>query len=263
MRVIGVIDLAGGRAVHAQGGSRANYLPVQSVAGATIDGDPLLLARAYVERFGLAELYAADLEAIEAGASGDAHAAGDEGRLAHDTIIRDLAAIAPLWLDAAVSSPEEARHVLALGAVRAVVGLETLGSFDALAEICAAVGSDQVVFSLDLRNGNPIAPRLGISPGEPAHQLAARAADAGVGAVIVLDLARVGAATGPDVELMARVRAAVPDALLIAAGGVRDGDDLARLADTGCDGALVATALHHGRLGSLDVGSRCHTRGSL
>jgi phosphoribosylformimino-5-aminoimidazole carboxamide ribotide isomerase len=69
----------------------------------------------------------------------------------------------------------------------------------------------------------------------------------------VIDLARVGTATGIDLELIARVRKAVPKMTLLAGGGVRGREDLARLADAGCDGALVATALHDGRLGADDV----------
>jgi phosphoribosylformimino-5-aminoimidazole carboxamide ribotide isomerase len=49
------------------------------------------------------------------------------------------------------------------------------------------------------------------------------------------------------------VREAVADMTLVAGGGVRGVDDLARLADTGCDGALVATALHDGRIRAADV----------
>ena len=78
--------------------------------------------------------------------------------------------------------------------------------------------------------------------------LAVRAVDAGAGAVIVLDLARVGTAAGPDFELLARVHAAVPATPVFAGGGVRGFDDLARLAAAGCAGALVASALHDGAL---------------
>ena len=257
MRLIGVVDLMAGRAVHARGGVRGHYSPLRAIAGSAIDGDPLALARMYVDHFGLAELYAADLDAIL-------------GHQAQDAIVRDLATAAPLWLDAGVSSAEEAHRVLSLGAAHVVCGLETLASFDALAAICAAVGGGRVAFSLDLRNGEPVTPRLvvrsgesgashlgitgesGAPPletrGEPAHQLAARAAGAGASAVIVIDLARVGAATGLDLDLIARVRAAAPGTMLIAGGGVRGPDDLSRLADTGCDAALVASALHDGRL---------------
>ena len=66
MRLIGDIDLAIGRAVHARRGVRARYAPVGVAAGCPIDGDPIALARTYGDRLGLAVLYAADLDAIAA-----------------------------------------------------------------------------------------------------------------------------------------------------------------------------------------------------
>jgi len=242
VRIIGVVDLLAGRTVHARAGQRETYRPVTSVAATAIEsGDALALARSYVARLGLTELYAADLDAIMGGAS-------------QDTLVAALAAVAvPLWLDAGVSSADRARHALALGAARVVVGLETLPSYGALREICAAVGGDNVAFSLDLREGDPVVASGGIPSGEPAHLVAARARDAGAGAVIVIDLARVGTARGLDLELIARVREAAPGPLLLAGGGVRGLDDLARLADAGCDGALVATALHDGRIAAGEI----------
>lgn len=251
MRVIGVVDLLAGRAVHARGGIREHYVPVRAVAGSVIDGDdPLALARAYVDRFGLSELYAADLDAIMRRLRVREDASADQ---TDNTIVRDLATLAPLWLDSGAASVDDARHALALGPTHVVIGLETLASYDTLASICAAIGGERVAFSLDLRNGEPVAPRLGTPPGEPAHLIAARAAGRGVGAVIVIDLARVGSATGLDVDLIARVRAAAPGPILLAGGGVRGLEDLARLADAGCDGALVASALHDGTLSAADV----------
>jgi phosphoribosylformimino-5-aminoimidazole carboxamide ribotide isomerase len=274
VRLIGVIDLAGGRAVHARRGVRAGYAPVGVAAGCTIGGDAIALARTYVDRLGLAELYAADLDAIAAPPR--AEAPGEpSGCLTHNKLISSIAAIAPLWLDAGISSPPRARQVLALGAARAVVGLETLESFDALSAICAALGHTGVssadplrgirptiAFSLDLRDGVPIAPRLNVPSNQPGD-LAARAVDAGVSAVIVLDLARIGEATGPEVDLIARVRAAAPGVTLIAGGGIRGLEDLAQLAAAGCDGALVATALHDGRLGAEDIRGLGHVSESL
>ena len=261
MRLIGVIDLAGGRAVHARRGVRAGYAPVGVAAGCTIGGDAIALARTYVDRLGLAELYAADLDAIAAPPR--AEAPGEpSGCLTHHKLISSIAAIAPLWLDAGISSPPRARQALALGAARAVVGLETLESFDALSAICMALGKTPVAFSLDLRDGVPIAPRLNIPSNRPGD-LVARAVDAGVSAVIVLDLGRVGEATGPGIAVIERVRASAHGTTLVAGGGVRDRGDLVRLAGTGCDGALVATALHDGRLGAEDIRGLGHVSESL
>ncbi|HXH25648.1 MAG TPA: HisA/HisF-related TIM barrel protein [Vicinamibacterales bacterium] len=245
MRVVGVIDVVDGRAVHAVGGRRSGYQPVRSAAGRATDGDPLALARAYVEAFDLRELYMADLDAI-AGASPQT-----------EVVSRLAATGASLWVDAAVAGPDAALRLLSNGAAAVVVGLETLPSFDALDAISHAVAPRQLVFSLDLKDGVPVVPagfemRGAAGPGAP-EAIAARAVDHGAGAVIVLDLARVGTDRGPDLDLVCRVRGAVPDVELYAGGGVRSLDDLRNLAGAGCDGALVATALHAGRLTGADV----------
>lgn len=241
MRVIGVIDLLAGRAVHAAGGVREAYRSVDTVAGCPVDGDPMALARAYVDQVGISELYAADLDAIR-------------GRPLQHTILAALAGVAPLWADAGVSSPLDARHVADLGAAHVVIGLETLASLDALPSICEAVGRDRAAFSLDLYLGNPVVAREDVTR-DSAAAIAARAADAGVGAIIVLDLGRVGADTGPDVELIARVRSAAQAPALLAGGGVRSRDDVVRLCEIGCDGVLLATALHRGRISATMVAS--------
>jgi phosphoribosylformimino-5-aminoimidazole carboxamide ribotide isomerase len=220
VRVIGVIDLLDGRAVRAYAGQRNRYEPI---------GDAVDLARLYVDRHALKELYVADLDAIE------------RGRPAETAIQRIADIGVPLWLDAGVWSVDGARRALELGATHVVVGLETLRSFEALHAICAGIGGERVAFSLDLRGGEPVA-RHEI-PRESPERLVALAANAGAGSVIVIDLARVGTRAGLDFELLARVRNAVPGLTLLAGGGVRGTDDLERLAGAGCDGALVATAL--------------------
>src|SRR3984893_18637030 len=244
MRVLGVLDLLAGRAVLARAGQRDRYEPVRRAAGDAIEGDAMALARAY-RRLGVSELYAADLDAILR-------------RPRQDALVAALSELGPpLWLDAGAGSVADARRDLELAAAVVVVAFETMPSYDALAEICASVGGDRVAFSLDLRDGEPVVDsRASGASGvrsEPAHVVAARAAAAGAGALIVIDLARVGMGTGIDLALIARVREAVPGLTLLAGGGVRGLEDLDRLADAGCDGALVATAVHDGRLAAAEV----------
>ena len=122
-------------------------------------GDALGLARIYVDRFGVDDLYVADLDAIR----GDALQAD---------VITGLAALGrPLWLDAGVSSPIRARDMIRFGATNTVVGLETLGSFQALAEICAETPGHSVAFSLDVprRTTNHCARQPRASGGAPNH----------------------------------------------------------------------------------------------
>jgi len=113
-----------------------------------------------------------------------------------------------------------------------VIGLETMADWAEL----GAPGAP--AFSLDLRGGIPLAGR------ETPAELARRAVEAGARAVILLDLARVGEMTGLDWVTVEAVRASTLGVELVVGGGVRDRSDIDRLADLGCDGALVATALH-------------------
>ena len=231
MRIIGVLDLLGGRAVHAKGGCRLGYRPLGVVAGTPIDGDPNALARLYIDQLGITELYIADLDAIAGGAEQDA---------AVRAVVETGAAV---WLDSGVSTVAQARRARARGATRLVLGLETLTSFDALREIAEAMTPDIVAFSLDLRDGQPITDQESLR-GMPIDVIAARAADAGARSVIVLDVARVGSGRGLDLAALETVKRAIPDVTLLAGGGLRGADDLRDLAAVGCDGVLIATALH-------------------
>jgi len=126
-----------------------------------------------------------------------------------------------------------------------VVGLETLPGLEVLQGIVTRLGTDRVAFSLDLRDGAPLASADALRT-MPPRELARRVVDAGVETVIVLDLARVGGSRGVDDAMLSDMRAALPGVDLIAGGGVRDQSDLDRLAAAGANGALVATAVHRG-----------------
>jgi phosphoribosylformimino-5-aminoimidazole carboxamide ribotide isomerase len=229
MRVVPVIDLQGGTAVHAVRGERERYRPI---------GDPLALARAFGE-LGLDELYVADVDAIR-------------GEAAHSSCIGALAREARVMVDAGVSEPARARSLLELGAHRVVVGTETLTGPDALDRLLAELPAGSVVLSVDLRDGRALSPHPQLA-GLRAFDAVERLHRAGLRDAIVLDLARVGSRAGPDVALIAELHAAFPDLELLAGGGVRDVEDLRALGDAGAAGALVATALHGGVIGRREL----------
>ena len=251
-----MLDLLDDRAVHARGGQRALYEPVVMVAGESIQpGHAPALARAYVDRLGLDEIYVADLTAIAASVERAHRRAGSVSEPPrHASTLDGITACgAVVWLDAGIATPDDARHAMHLGATRVVVGLESLPSWKALEEICHMAGPAHVSFSLDLRDGAPVSSLHLVSARTRPDTIVELAAAAGVASVIVLELARVGTSAGPDLEMIDAVRRAVPEVALFAGGGVRGPDDLHRLAEAGCEGALVATALHDGRLRSEHI----------
>lgn len=246
MRIVPVIDLRNGQVVRGVGGRRDEYQPVRSVLCPT--ASPGDVARAFVERLGLPELYVADLDAL-AGQPVDA------------TALQAIArAGTSILLDAGVRDPQQARalscHVAAAGAWPGlIVALETLPDEVSLARVAAVLGSQRAVFSLDLRDGQPWTTAMAWR-GLDALQIAERAYAAGFRRFVLLDVAYVGTNVGPAIAPLCRqFRSRWPDCELISGGGVRDAGDLAAFAEAGCSAVLVASALHTGRLTRDDLES--------
>ena len=68
-----------------------------------------------------------------------------------------------------------------------------------------------------------------------------------------MSLARVGSAIGPDIDRLTTIKSRAVNRQVYAAGGVRDANDLASLAQAGITGALVATSLHNGKLTGAQI----------
>jgi HisA/HisF family protein len=227
MRIVPVVDLKGGIVVHARRGQRADYAPLRSPL---VDGcEPVAVGRALCAAAKASTLYVADLDAIS-GAPADLQT------------LSALSAIAELWVDAGAITPERAGALAGAGVSRNVVGTESLGS-GAVDDIDAPPR----VLSVDLRDGRLISPRPDLA-GRGAAAAVPLATELGVRELLVIDLARVGSGSGPPLEAVAELGAALPGRAIYAGGGVRDDDDLRALEDAGAAGALVATALHEGRI---------------
>ena len=227
-----MLDLARGQVVRGVRGERAAYRPIVSslVAGS----DPRAVAAALLppapdRRANAVPLYVADLDAIQ----------GGPAQL--DTLRRLLGLRDDLclWLDAGLSgiaAGAALRHALGAGGerVRLVYGSESLAADAARPGLA---DDPHAILSLDCRLARPL---------DPAG-LWARP-DLWPRTVIVMTLDRVGAAQGPDVATLARLRALAPDRIWVGAGGVRHRADLQSAATTGASAWLVASALHDGSL---------------
>jgi uncharacterized protein related to proFAR isomerase len=263
MRIVPVLDLQGGIVVHARRGQRAHYAPLRSPL---VDGcEPVPVARALGAVAQTRSLYVADLDAL-AGAPVDVA-----------TLVA-LSAVAELWVDAGATVAERAADLARAGATRNVVGTESLGPGAPGTQSAGAPGTRSagapgrraagargrraagapdrqaagapappLVLSIDLRDGRLISPRPELADRDPAAA-APLAIELGVRELIVIDLARVGSDSGPPLGAVAELAAALPGLAIYAGGGVRDDADLHALEAAGATGALVATALHEGRI---------------
>jgi phosphoribosylformimino-5-aminoimidazole carboxamide ribotide isomerase len=238
MRILPVLDVMGGVVVRGVGGRRHEYQPV--VSRLTPSKAPTDVARALRDHLGLSEMYLADLDAI-----GGAEPAWKLYEELHRAGFS-------LWLDAGLRDAPGARALAAAGVEGVVIGLETIRGPADLAAACADLG-DRVVFSLDLKGGEPLG-NLAAWQRPDARGIAAQAVALGVRRLLVLDLLRVGEGGGLGTEALCAALATDHLGVEVAAGGgVRDLDDLLRLRDCGLSAALVASALHDGTLSRRDL----------
>jgi phosphoribosylformimino-5-aminoimidazole carboxamide ribotide isomerase len=235
MRIIPVIDLLEGRAVLARGGVRSAYRPVESLLYQ--GDDPLGLALAYREVFGLDEIYLADLDAIEGGTPAV-------------SLVRSAAnASLRLWVDAGVREPSRAKAFFEAGAARVIAATETLTGPSVLERLVKESPSGAVVFGLDLRGGRPLLAHGHSWPTVEPEALIDVGLAAGVERLLILDLERVGSGTGVGgLDLAGRVARARQGVEVAVGGGVSSRSDLIQMEAIGISAVLVGSALHDGRL---------------
>jgi phosphoribosylformimino-5-aminoimidazole carboxamide ribotide isomerase len=142
----------------------------------------------------------------------------------------------PLQVSGGIRSTDAARDALGAGAARVIVGTALWSDEGALRTFVDALG-DQLVAALDVRDGQ-IAVRgwLAAAPLSFSQALA-RCRDTGVTRIHVTAIERDGTMRGPDLALYEE--ACRSELLVVAAGGVRDDDDVQALAQVGCEAAVM------------------------
>ncbi len=234
MKILPVLDLMKGIVVRGVAGRRESYRAVQSKLTET--PEPLRVAEAFQQQLGLSEFYIADLDAITAG----------QPQL---EILRQLARAFPgCWLDCGIRNPQDIPTELESEKLRFVAGLETIAGPGSLKALCARLGPQRVVFSLDLKAGRPLGNLAGWASSS-AKDIAREAIAAGIQNLIVLDLAQVGVEAGVSTTPLCRdLKREFPEIQVVTGGGIRHSEDLIALEQAKLDGALVASAFHSGNI---------------
>ncbi|MDN5928649.1 MAG: HisA/HisF-related TIM barrel protein [Hyphomicrobiales bacterium] len=222
MRIIPVLDLKGGEVVRAAKGRRDEYKPI--VTPLSPGSDIVSVAEGLRTLYPFPTFYIADLDAIE-------------GREPNSAALARLGAMEEppqLWVDAGFTDAEKLSAALAEPSICPVLGTESQHDDALLRRFRDHPG---LILSLDFFGDGFHGPASFLD--EP--ELWPRR-------IIVMTLARVGAAAGPDFERLEQIMARAGGREIIAAGGVRNEADIRALSALGAAAALVATSLHDGTL---------------
>ena len=228
-RLIPCLDLRDGRVVKG-----VRFEGIRDV------GDPVELAAAYAES-GADEIVLLDIAATRRGRGATVEVVS---RIRSEVDI-------PLTVGGGVNGVESASALFQAGADRVSVNSAALANPALLDELAGLFGSQSVVVAIDAARrgrGWVALSRAGtIDTGVDAVDWAVQAVGLGAGEVLLTSHDRDGTGLGYDLELVRAVvdRTRVP---VIASGGARTAADLESAFTSGATGALLAGALHDGRL---------------
>ena len=227
-RIVFVLDIYNRTVVHAQGGNRQNYQPIHKSSVLCNTSKPIEV----IDAINPKEVYIADLNILQ-------------GIGEHDTNFNDIRAVlqkVKTMLDPGISSLSDIGDTLSL-ASSVILGTET-ASLDTISR-AASEFPGRVNVSIDIKNGR-ILTRDPDMPNDPIEVIG-MLNNMDIRDIIILDMDRVGTSSGVDAQFLSTIAASSNHDVLLG-GGVKDMSDIESLKDIGLKGALVATALHNGKI---------------
>jgi phosphoribosylformimino-5-aminoimidazole carboxamide ribotide isomerase len=235
MQIIPAIDLLGNDAVRLEQGDFERVLfrqPIEEFMERTVATAPT-------------RIHIVDLEGAR------------DGALRTDVVRRCVRVSGgiPLQVSGGIRSVESAHGALAAGASRVIIGTALWADDLALATYVAALG-ERLVVGFDVRNDHLAVRGWTASTGLSVDDALDRCREVGVTRLHVTAIERDGTMQGPDLELYQRVCAS--NIAVVAAGGVRDDNDVAALANVGCEAAIMGLGYLR-RLGLSFDSSQLHS----
>jgi phosphoribosylformimino-5-aminoimidazole carboxamide ribotide isomerase len=228
VRCIFVLDILNGAVVHAVRGERSRYEPIAGFSRVVATSEPLEIIKALQPK----DIYVADLDRLT-------------GRGNSLELISRISGMTRTMADIGISRASDLD--LLPPAVSPVLGTET-APLSLMKDAASGdrTGGRKAVVSIDMRNGKLLASDPDLAEKTPIDllQILNRL---DIEAVILLDLSRVGSSAGLDIPLL-EAAAEFSEHPLILGGGIKGEEDLAALEEMGFAGALVATAVHNGKI---------------
>ena len=177
----------------------------------------------------------------------------EAGRAVQHALIGTLAAAVDIRIQSGggVRSADDVQALLDAGVARVVVGSLAVSQASLVTDWLARFGADRITLAIDVKaDGDRWIPALkGWTEAAEVDLWAAldRYPPGLARHLLVTDVGRDGALTGPNTDLLAEIVRRRPDLKVQASGGVSQLSDLTAARAAGCDGAIVGRAIYEGR----------------
>ncbi len=234
MHIIPAIDIIDGKCVRLSQGDYAKVTEYRA--------DPLEVARQF-EDAGLQRLHLVDLDGARS------------ARIVNYRVLERIATHTHLFIDfgGGLKSDDDARIAFECGAQQITGGTIAVANRELFLGWINRYGRERIILGADVKDG-----KVAISgwQEQSALELEPFLSDymqQGIQYAICTDVSKDGLLQGSAIELYKKLRELFPDIKLIASGGISSMEELAKLRDLGCFGAIVGKALYEGRIDLKDV----------
>jgi phosphoribosylformimino-5-aminoimidazole carboxamide ribotide isomerase len=234
IEVIPAIDIINGKCVRLTQGDYAR----QKI----YNEHPLEVARQF-EDAGLKRLHLVDLDGAK------------QGTVKNWNVLETLAAKTGLVIDfgGGITSSKDLQIVFDSGAAFATIGSMAVKNEELFLEWLLKYGPERFLLGADVRKE-----KISISGWQEdteiwIYDFMEKYIRAGISRIFCTDISLDGAMKGPSLELYRNIMLKFPDLYFIASGGIRSLDDIFRLEQAGCRGAIVGKAIYEGLIKLKDL----------
>lgn len=236
IEIIPAIDILHGKCVRLTQGEYAS----QKV----YNEHPLEVARQF-EGAGLKRLHLVDLDGAK------------EGRVRNWNVLELIAGKTDLVVDfgGGIGTAKDLQIVFDSGAAFATVGSIAVKDENLLREWMLLYGPDKFLLGADVRDEKIAITGWTINTDIRIYDFIEKYSEAGIKQIFCTDIKMDGAMKGPSLELYIKILHQFPDLHFIASGGIRSLDDIYRLDEAGCRGAIVGKAIYEGLITLKDLAS--------
>jgi phosphoribosylformimino-5-aminoimidazole carboxamide ribotide isomerase len=214
MRIIPAIDIIDGKCVRL---TKGDYDTKK-----VYNENPIEVAKRF-ESVGVEYLHLVDLDGAKA------------NHIVNYKVLEQIASKTSLKIDfgGGLKSNEDLHIAFNSGAKQITGGSIAVKDADTFEGWIEKYGSSKIILGADCNNEN-----IAISGWQEESQLQ----------VICTDIAKDGMLEGPSFELYKQILQEAKDVKLIASGGITTIEDINKLEDLGCEGAIIGKALYEGRI---------------
>jgi phosphoribosylformimino-5-aminoimidazole carboxamide ribotide isomerase len=231
-RIIPVLDIMNGIAVHANKGLRNEYQPIHMKFSQS--SQPQDLMDIFSQKFQFTEAYIADLDSIIR--------EKPNIELLHSVIQNTHIKI---MLDAGIRNLYDVIQFKNLGLNKLILATETIDSFDVIEDAITEVGKEKIVVSIDMKEQHLVSESQEMAQMD-IKSIIKNVIKRGITEIILLDLAKIGSLSGGSGSDYQTLRTQFPSIEFIIGGGIKDMNDIRMLDQQKFNGCLIATALHKG-----------------